>query len=95
MKLDEIDDVCISKYNSVKDIFTKSRTMLMQFLSIVGGIFAFYGEQLIKIFNDNSSQVQVLLDPKYFALLSILCGILTAYFKYKTEKERLEKEKLQ
>lgn len=93
MEFKDIDDICLNKYNSVKDIFTKSKTIIMQYLSIVSGIFTVYGQQLINIFNDNSSQVQVILDPKYFALISIICGILTTYFKYQKEKTILNEVK--
>ena len=86
MILDEIDDKIIKKYKSVKDIFIKSKTMICQYITVASGTFSYYGKDIISLFNDNSSQVQSLLEPKYFAIVSIFIGILTMYFKVKDEK---------
>ena len=91
MILDEIDDKIIEKYKSVKDIFIKSKTMICQYITVSSGTFSYYGKDIISLFNDNSSQVQSLLEPKYFAIVSILIGILTMYFKVKDEKNKLNK----
>lgn len=91
MRLDEIDDKIIEKYKSVKDIFIKSKTMICQYITVASGTFSYYGKDIISLFNDNSSQVQSLLEPKYFAIVSILIGILTMYFKVKDEKNKLNK----
>lgn len=91
MRLDEIDDKIIEKYKSVKDIFIKSKTMICQYITIASGTFSYYVKDIISLFNDNSSQVQSLLEPKYFAIVSILIGILTMYFKVKDEKNKLNK----
>lgn len=91
MRLDEIDDKIIEKYKSVKDIFIKSKTMICQYITIASGTFSYYGKDIISLFNDNSSQVQSLLEQKYFAIVSILIGILTMYFKVKDEKNKLNK----
>lgn len=91
MRLDEIDDKIIEKYKSVKDIFIKSKTMICQYITIASGTFSYYRKDIISLFNDNSSQVQSLLEPKYFAIISILIGILTMYFKVKDEKNKLNK----
>lgn len=91
MRLDEIDDKIIEKYKSVKDIFIKSKTMICQYITVASGTFSYYGKDIISLFNDNSSQVQSLLEPKYFAIVSIFIGILTMYFKVKDEKNKLNK----
>lgn len=91
MRLDEIDDKIIEKYKSVKDIFIKSKTMICQYITVASGTFSYYGKDIISLFNDNSSQVQSLLEPKYFAIVSILMGVLTMYFKVKDEKNKLNK----
>lgn len=91
MRLDEIDDKIIEKYKSVKDIFIKSKTMICQYITVASGTFSYYGKYIISLFNDNSSQVQSLLEPKYFAIVSILMGVLTMYFKVKDEKNKLNK----
>ena len=91
MKLNEIDDKIIEKYKSVKDIFIKSKTMICQYITVASGTFSDYGKDIISLFNDNSSQVQSLLEPKYFAIVSILIGVLTMYFKVKDEKNKLNK----
>lgn len=91
MRLDEIDDKIIEKYKSVKDIFIKSKTMICQYITVASGTFSYYGKDIISLFNDNSSQVQSLLEPKYFAIVSILIGVLTMYFKVKDEKNKLNK----
>lgn len=91
MRLNEIDDKIIEKYKSVKDIFIKSKTMICQYITVASGTFSYYGKDIINLFNDNSSQVQSLLEPKYFAIISILIGILTMYFKVKDEKNKLNK----
>ena len=91
MRLDEIDDKIIEKYKSVKDIFIKSKTMICQYITVASGTFSYYGKDIISLFNDNSSQVQSLLEPKYFAIISIFIGVLTMYFKVKDEKNKLNK----
>jgi Na+-driven multidrug efflux pump len=91
MKLDEFDDKVIEKYKSVKDIFIKSKTMICQYITIASSTFLLYGKDIINLFNDNSTQIQALLQPKYFAILSILIGVLTMYFKVRDEKNKLNK----
>ena len=91
MKLNEIDDKIIEKYKSVKDIFIKSKTMFCQYLTIASSTFKFYGKDIISLFNDNATQIQSVIEPKYFVLLSIFAGVLTMYFKVKDEKSKLNK----
>lgn len=93
MKLNEIDDVLISKYKSVRDIFIKSKTMFCQYTTIASSTFSFYGKDIISLFNDNSTQIQTVIEPKYFVLLTVFCGVLTMYFKYKDEKNKINEVK--
>ena len=80
------------KYKSAKEILTKSKTILLQYITTFSGVLTIFSQQIVGLFNDNKEQIQVLLDPKYFAVISISIGVLTAYFAYKDKIKKVKGE---
>lgn len=70
---------------SVSQALKKSKIVLTQYVAIGSAAIAQYGQPLIDTINSNQEHIQLILDPKYFGAISILCGILTIYLKFTTK----------
>lgn len=74
-------------YYTLKEALYKSKIIITQYITIIASFIQLYGNDLLVAFNDNSSQLQSLIDAKMFSVVSFACGILTIYLRITSNKQ--------